>query len=82
MLNKPNFFSQGKTRKAQTLIVGGVIGAVFGVGTAYLLWQARERHRQATGEETPLLTGGDALKMGVLSFGLVRQIVELVQRNR
>jgi hypothetical protein len=75
-------YLQNRTRKAQTLFAGGVLGALLGVGAAFLLWQARERHMRRTGEELPLLSGGDAMKLGMLSFGLLRQIGDINGRDR
>jgi glucokinase len=59
------------TRKAGVLLVGGVIGALTGVGAAYLLWQAKERRS--------VITSGGAVKLGVMLFGLLRQINELAR---
>jgi hypothetical protein len=82
MVNPKPPSTQPKTRTMQTLLAGGVIGALLGVGAAYVLLQAHDRHARHTGEDTPLLSGGDAMKLGVLSFGLLRQIADMAGRDR
>jgi hypothetical protein len=82
MANASNSLPQKRKYQMQTLLAGGVAGALLGVGAAYLLMQARDRHLRITGEETPLLSGGDAVKLGVLSFGLLRQIADMASRDR
>jgi hypothetical protein len=67
------------TRKAGVLLVGGVIGALTGVGAAYLLWQARERRSQGLEADEPVISSGGAVKLGVMLFGLLRQINELAR---
>jgi hypothetical protein len=66
-------------RRAGVLLVGGVIGALTGVGAAYLLWQARERRLRGTESEEPLISSGGAVRLGVMLFGLLRQINELAR---
>jgi hypothetical protein len=66
----------------QTLLVGGVIGALLGAGTAHLLWQARERRVRRTGQDSPLLTRNDAMQLGTWTVGLLRQIGELALHDR
>jgi hypothetical protein len=61
------------------LLVGGVIGAMAGVGAAYLLLQARRARRRGAEEQLPLITSSDAVKLGVLLFGLLRQINDIAQ---
>ena len=66
-------------REAGTLLIGGLIGALTGVGAAYLLWQAREKRLRGTDNEEPLVSSGRAVKLGVMLFGLLRQINEVAQ---
>jgi hypothetical protein len=66
-------------RKAGVLLVGGLIGALTGVGAAYLLWQAREKRLRGTDADEPLMSSGRAVKLGVMLFGLLRQINEVAQ---
>ena len=58
--------------KAKTLIVGGVVGALIGVGAAYLYI----RNIEEAGEE-PQLGTKDALQLGVSVVSLVRQIANM-----
>ena len=58
--------------KAKTLIIGGVIGALTGLGAAYLL----TRRAEQKGE--PLaISSGQGLKLGMLVAGLLRSILSL-----
>jgi ABC-type antimicrobial peptide transport system permease subunit len=66
-------------RKAGVLLAGGVIGALAGIGAAYLLLAAREARREETGAELPVLSSSSAVKLGVLLFGLFRQIDEIAR---
>jgi hypothetical protein len=66
-------------RKMGVLLAGGVIGALAGVGAAYLLLQARETRRRETGAEFPVLSSSSAVKLGVLLFGLFRQINDIAR---
>ena len=54
------------------LLVGALIGAVAGIGTAYLLKQNAERE----GEELAISTG-QGLKLGLLILGTLRQVLKL-----
>lgn len=58
--------------KIKALIMGGVIGALLGVGMAYLLSQKAERE----GEPLKLSTG-EGLRLGVLTLGMLRQVAGL-----
>jgi gas vesicle protein len=58
--------------KARAMLVGGVVGALLGVGTAYLLAQRAER------EGRQLEIGpGEGLRLGVLLLGMLRQVAGL-----
>ena len=57
--------------KAKVLIVGGLIGTLVGVASAYLLIQNREN------EESLNVTAGEGVKLGVLVLGLLRSIASL-----
>jgi hypothetical protein len=67
------------TQTAGVLLAGGVIGALAGVGAAYLLLHAREARSRKTQQEVPLITSTNAVKLGVLLFGLFRQIYDIAQ---
>jgi hypothetical protein len=58
--------------KPRVLILGAVIGALTGMTAAYLLSQRFE-----TQGEAPRLNAGEGVKLGVLVFGLLRQIALL-----
>jgi hypothetical protein len=57
--------------RPKALIIGGAIGAIVGVGAAYLLVQ------RAGDEEVPNIGVADVVKMGLLIFGLLRSISNL-----
>ncbi len=59
-------------RRLGTLIVGAIVGALTGVGAAYLLIQRAERTRKDV-----TLTTGEGLRLGVLVLGLLREIARL-----
>ncbi|MBM3153482.1 MAG: hypothetical protein FJZ96_14965 [Chloroflexi bacterium] len=58
--------------KLRTLLIGGVIGALTGLGAAYLLTRRAEQKG-----ETLTMTSGQGLKIGMLVAGLLRSIVTL-----
>ena len=58
--------------KGRVLLVGGVIGALTGLGAAYLIISKSQEH-----DEPPKIGAGDGLRLAVLLLGLVRQIGEL-----
>jgi|MudIll2142460700_1097286.scaffolds.fasta_scaffold3169382_1 hypothetical protein len=68
-----------ETRTMGVLLAGGVIGALVGVGAAYMLLQAREKQQRTTDAQLPVISSGGAVKLGVLLFGLFRQINEIAQ---
>ena len=57
---------------AQTLVLGGILGALTGVGVAYLLVK---RSEQQDGEMS--LTTGEGIRLGLLVLGLLRQVSDL-----
>ncbi len=62
--------------RTKTLIIGGVIGALIGVSTAYLL--ARTAEESSGGP--PKISTGDAIKSAIGIVGLVRGIAALGDR--
>ena len=66
-------------RKLGVLMAGGVVGALAGIGAAYLLLQAREARQRETDTELPILSSNSAVKLGLLLFGLFRQIQEIAR---
>jgi len=61
-----------ENKQAKILAAGAIIGAVTGIGTAYLLAKNAERE----GEELAI-SSGQGLKLGLLIFGMLRQILKL-----
>jgi len=62
----------GASWKSKTLLLGAVVGALVGAGAAYLIIQRSERE---DGEIR--LTAGEGVKLGLLVFGLLRQVAQL-----
>ncbi|HJW90849.1 MAG TPA: hypothetical protein VJ436_09440 [Anaerolineales bacterium] len=58
--------------KTRVMLIGGILGALAGVGAAYLLIQNTER----SGKQLKV-SPGDGVKLGVLLMGLMRQVAEL-----
>lgn len=58
--------------KTRAFIVGGVLGALVGVGAAYLLVRA-----SADREEPPAIPASKAVTLGVTVLGLLKQIASL-----
>ena len=53
----------------QVLIIGAVVGVLTGLGAAYLLVQRAKRRA-----EPPNLNASEGIKLGLLVFGLLRQV--------
>ncbi|MEN6409572.1 MAG: hypothetical protein ABFD44_07675 [Anaerolineaceae bacterium] len=62
MESKPNW-------KTKFLIIGAVVGALTGLGAAYILVQRAE-----SSQEKPKLTAGDGVKIGMGLLGVLRMI--------
>ncbi len=58
--------------KMQAMVIGGVVGALVGVGAAYLL----SRRAEQQGSQLSI-TPQKGLQLGVLLAGLVRSILKL-----
>ena len=58
------------------LIVGAALGALTGVGAAYLYLQSLQRR----GEKVTL-KAGDGLKLGLLLLGLMRSVAQLGEKG-
>jgi hypothetical protein len=58
--------------KTRILLIGGAVGLLAGLGAAYLLIQ-RSDHEQTQ----PVLNLGEGIKLGLLVFGLLRQVSQL-----
>jgi hypothetical protein len=66
-----------ETRKLGVLLAGGLIGALTGIGAAYLLLQARETRSRDLDADLPILSSGGAAKLGLLLIGFLRQISDI-----
>lgn len=60
----------------KVLLTGGVIGAVIGLATSWLLVRTSRETRGGP----PAITTGDAIKVGITTIGLVRAIAALGDR--
>jgi hypothetical protein len=58
--------------KPRVLILGAVLGALVGVGAAYLISQQAER----SGKK-PEMSAGAGIRLGLLVLGLLRQVAAL-----
>ncbi len=64
--------------ETRVVVVGGILGAVVGVLTSYLLIRtSKEAHAGP-----PAITTSDAFKVGITAIGLVRSIAALGERQR
>lgn len=61
-----------ETWKTKTLMIGTLLGAIIGLGGAYLLIQNAEKQ----GEKISV-SPSEGLKLGLLLIGLLRQIAQL-----
>ncbi|GMR11672.1 MAG: hypothetical protein BMS9Abin28_2509 [Anaerolineae bacterium] len=55
--------------KAKALIIGGLVGALTGLGATYIMVQRSE--------DPPEMGATDGIKLGLLLLGLVRQVGDL-----
>jgi len=62
---------ENKNWKTKILVIGAIIGAVTGLGAAYLLIQ------QADEEESLQISPGEGVKLGVSVFSFLRQVTQL-----
>jgi hypothetical protein len=58
--------------KAKVMLIGGLVGALTGLGAAYVIISKSQEH-----DEPPKIGAGDGVRLGLLLLGLVRQIGEL-----
>jgi hypothetical protein len=62
---------ENQMTKSQILLLGAVLGALTGLGAAYLLTQRVE------GEEGLKISPGEGVKLGVSIFAFLRQVTQL-----
>jgi len=58
--------------KTKALLIGAGVGLLAGLGAAYMLVQRAEKNG-----ETPELSAGEGVKLGLLVLGLLRQVSQL-----
>ncbi len=58
--------------KITTMVLGGIIGALTGIGAAYLLVQRAEAE-----DARPRLTAGEGVSLGLGVLGLLRLVANL-----
>lgn len=63
--------------KPKALIIGAVIGAVVGLGAAYLYAQRVEAQN-----EGPNIKPADGVRLGVMVLGLLRSVAELGESQK
>ena len=61
--------------KTKVFVIGGLVGLVSGLFAAYLLIQRNEEK-----EETPEITAGDGVKVGLGVLGVLRLIADLGEK--
>ncbi len=64
--------------KANILLIGTVLGALVGLGTAYLLARTAEELQDGP----PKINTTDALKVGINVVGVMRGIASLADRKK
>jgi hypothetical protein len=62
--------------KAKVLLIGGAVGALTGLGAAYLLVRRSEETNTR-----PRLDAGVGMRLGFLLLGLLRQVGQLTDRR-
>lgn len=72
MSDAENIETSSQSSNGQILFLGGLFGALTGIGIAYVLTQRAERQ----GGEIKLSTG-EGLRLGLLILGTVRQVADL-----
>lgn len=63
---------EGSNWKSRVMLIGGLVGLLAGLAAAYLLVQRAERDNTV-----PELHAREGVKLGVLVFGLLREIAQL-----
>ncbi len=64
--------TSGENWKPKVLLAGGLIGVAAGLVAAYLLIQRSEKDSKA-----PEINAKEGIKLGLLVFGLLREIAQL-----
>ena len=69
VIDDSELLEMDSTWAGKVLVIGGVIGALTGLGAAYLFTQ-----RAKKGAEPPSLSAMDGIKLALLVFGLLRSM--------
>ncbi len=64
--------------RTRVLLIGGLVGALTGLGAAYLFMQSQQRR----GTEAHSISGGNLIKLGLLVFGLLRSVGDLADGSK
>ena len=67
--NQDELAEMGTAWVPKVLVLGGVLGALTGLGAAYLLVARSKKHA-----EPPNLSAMEGVRLGLLIFGLLRQV--------
>jgi len=62
--------------KPKLFVIGAVVGALVGVGAAYLLAQQAESEGNK-----PDISGSEGVKLGIAVLGLLRQVASLGEKG-
>ncbi len=71
-MEENNHSTEMQTWKGKVFLIGAVVGALVGLGAAYLFAQKAEDPNHL-----PTVTPGDGVRLGLLVLGLLRSIAEL-----
>jgi hypothetical protein len=72
IVEKPQALEMDTSWSGRVLLIGALVGALTGLGAAYLMIQ-RAKNRA----EAPNLNAGEGIKLGLLVLGLLRQVASL-----
>jgi hypothetical protein len=62
--------------RTQTLLLGSILGAVFGLLAAYFYARANEEEARSSGR-VKRASAGEVIGLGLAALGMVRQIAEM-----
>jgi hypothetical protein len=65
--------------KPKILVVGAVLGALVGLGAAYLYTQRAEMEN---GYSVPEFSTGDGVRLGLLLLGLLRSVSDMASKEK
>jgi hypothetical protein len=74
-MNDEMTLTKTDTWQPKAIALGTLLGALVGLGGAYLLVQ-----RNKSSETTPQVSGGELLRLAILALGLVKSVAELGEK--